>query len=420
MKYTLILNFVCFALLTKAQQPILQDQIFVDNIATVVCHPVGFEPVMPMIELGSDEQLFLSFDDLDGDHKFYQYKYVLCNHDWTENTVMPYNQVFEGMLFDQVNEFSYSLNTFFKYTNYTLTFPNEIITPKVSGNYLIKVFLDDENAPVFVKRFMIFENSATVGATVLRANDVELRNTSQQINFNVNTGDLQITNPFNQINVVLIQNQRWDNAIRGLQPNFTNQNTLQYQLMEGNVFNGGNEFKRFDTRNARLVNDRVKRIDFTDEKIWSFFLFDERPYTSRTYTNFDDINGRFFIRLIGGQDHNSEADYAWVNFNFPAAVKFSGDLYLKGGLTNWQLNPKFKFRYNDETSSYQLKVFLKQGYFDYKCVIVGANGKEDEYSLEGNFFETENEYHVLVYARTFNDRHDRLVGRVRTNSIPGK
>jgi hypothetical protein len=64
-----------------------RDEVFADNIMTVQLHVKGWEMSYPVIELGSRDELVLSFDDLDGDIKNYQYTIIHCNADWTRSTL---------------------------------------------------------------------------------------------------------------------------------------------------------------------------------------------------------------------------------------------------------------------------------------------------------------------------------------------
>jgi thiamine pyrophosphokinase len=64
-------------------------------------------------------------------------------------------------------------------------------------------------------------------------------------------------------------------------------------------------------------------------------------------------------------------------------------------------------------------MLLKQAYYSYMYVTkdVGAKDAAPSTDLtEGNYWETENNYLVLVYYRAMGDRYDQLVGLVMLNS----
>jgi hypothetical protein len=398
---------------------VISEKIYVDNIRTVLLHPVGFEPALPVIELAGTDKLQLSFDDMDNDNKFYGYTFIHCNADWTPSQLM-FTQHSEGLMTDQITEWHFSLNTFKSYTNYRLTFPTDNMRPKVSGNFILKVFLADEpDKIILTKRFMVVEKIISVTPTIQRARNPDDRNTKQEINFNIDLGNLTVTNPFDYVKPVLLQNERWDNAIYGLKPLYVNSGKLTYDYYQGNLFNGGNEFRRFDLRNSRLVNDRVQRISFDDDKQWHFFLYPDKNRLANRYYVMDDINGRYFVRNNNGVDYYSEADYVWVNFEMEASYPVEGDVYVFGMLSQWQLKPEFKMTFDNDKHKYVGSAMVKQGLYDYEYVVF-KNGKIDDTYIEGNHYETENVYHLLVYIRTFGDRADRLVSVDRLNSISGK
>lgn len=415
--YTFI---VCLLSITlAAQSNALGDQVYQANIKTVLLHPVGFEPTLPIIELDGTDKLMLSFDDMDNDNKFYGFTFIHCNADWTPSQLL-FTQHSDGFMVDQITDWRFSLNTFNSYTNYRLTFPTENMKPKVSGNFIIKVFVDDApDKVVLTKRFMVVEKLASLTPTIQRARNPDDRNYKHEINFNVDLGALNVTNAFDNVRPVLIQNERWDNAIFGLKPLYVNGAKLEYNFYQGNLFDGGNEFRRFDTRNPRLSNERVNYIKYGDDKLWHFYLFEDKNRLINRYYVMDDINGRFFIRRTDARDHYSEADYVWVHFSFKSDYPVDGDMYVFGMLSNWQVQPQFKMTYNETTKMYQGAALVKQGVYDYEYVVI-KNDKADALYVEGNHYETENTYHVLLYVRGFSDRADRLVAVERINSITGR
>jgi hypothetical protein len=74
--------------------------------------------------------------------------------------------------------------------------------------------------------------------------------------------------------------------------------------------------------------------------------------------------------------------------------------------------------YNKTSGLYEKAIILKQGFTNYQFTLADSNGKVDfENAIDGNFFQTENNYDVLVYYRANNDRYDRVIGRGNASSI---
>ncbi|MCH5327114.1 MAG: DUF5103 domain-containing protein, partial [Duncaniella sp.] len=60
---------------------------------------------------------------------------------------------------------------------------------------------------------------------------------------------------------------------------------------------------------------------------------------------------------------------------------------------------------------YELSLLLKQGAYNYQYLYVAPGSERGESGpVEGNYFQTVNEYTVKVYHRPRGGRYDRLVG----------
>src|SRR6185503_15865710 len=134
-----------------AQSP---NRIYVDNIKTVILHFPGNQMAMPVINLNSNDQLELSFDDLDGDTKYYYYTYQLCNSDWTPANIGQFDYI-KGFTQNRITDYKYSSVALTRYTHYRIMLPERNMYLTRSGNYIVKVFLNgDTSQLVFTKRLM--------------------------------------------------------------------------------------------------------------------------------------------------------------------------------------------------------------------------------------------------------------------------
>ena len=77
-----------------------------------------------------------------------------------------------------------------------------------------------------------------------------------------------------------------------------------------------------------------------------------------------------------------------------------------------------KMDYNSKSGVYEKAMMIKQGFTNYQYQIADKNGVIDQKNaIDGNFYETENSYIVLVYYRESNDRYDRVIGRGAASSL---
>lgn len=394
-----------------------QDYVYKKNIRTVLLHRDGFDLSSPLIALGTNNQLKLTFDDLDGNIKNYYYTIVQCNSDWTPNTQLIAYDYMEGFTENKIMQYEFSFNTFQKYTHYALKFPNENIKILKSGNYLLKVYL--ENNPddvVITRRFYVGDFKAEVLGKVGYSSVVRYRNSHQKVDFTIQTQNFNVSNPFEDIKVVVTQNDRWDNAIKNLKPLFVRDNNLIYEYQTENLFPAGKEFRWFDFRSFRYRNERVEQM--VNENPNQVYLVTDmvRSY-KRSFTE-RDINGKFQIEVKEGRNSELESDYAYVHFVLPFSPPLTnGNLYVFGSLTDWNIQEDFKMKYDYQKQQYQVVGYLKQGFYNYEYVFV-EDGKDefDQSLIEGDYYETENNYSVYVYYRPFGSRYDELIAIQNFNS----
>lgn len=394
-----------------------ENFIYAENIKTVVLEKNNYPLSEPVIELNSIDKLVLSFDDLNGNVKNYSYTFIHCNSDWTPSGI-NISQYLEGYFDDRITDYSFSFNTLQNYTHYKLIFPNENLRPVLSGNYILKVYeTENPDKVIITRRWMMFENAVKIEADVNRATVIEDRNSKQEIDFSVITTFLDIQNPFNDIKITLTQNARWDNAIYNLKPLYVKDNVLDYNLSEENVFNGGNEFRNFDTRTIRFPTQFVKKIT-QDTAGYHAFLRNDNSRSSLVYAIWDDINGKFLNVIYDNRNAETEGEYLHVHFILSFAEPLEkATLYVFGALTDWRLTEEGKLKYDEDAGIYEADLYLKQGYYNYLyAAISDGSGKTDATIIEGNHYETENDYSVYVYYRPGSARYDRLIGWKRINS----
>jgi len=388
-----------------------ENIIYRPDIKTVQLYKEGFELSNPVITLNTSERLKLSFDDLESGNKAYKFTILHCESDWTTSSELTPFDYIEGYREENINDYSYSYNTTVNYTHYSVSLPTSTFRPKISGNYVILVYEDDPSDIVFTWRFMVAESSGIgIGGKVSQASRMDMRDIGQQIDFTIDLNSFAVSNMRQDIKVVVRQNERWDNALRNIEPRFIRGQSLDFSYDENNVFSGGNEFRVFDTKSLLYQSERVARILY--DTTYHVYLLGERPRTSKNYTYEKDLNGRFYIKNDENvQNSNIESDYAWVHFFLPIpAMIGNGHLYILGGLTNWKLDQTGRMNYNLQRRGYELSLFLKQGLYNYLIVFV-ENGKTvgEETLIEGSHWETENEYTIFVYYREPGGLYDRLI-----------
>ena len=418
-KSVLFLSFIsCLALNSICADLRYTDWIYRENIKTVTLCMNGTEGTPAAIELGSTEQLHLQFDDLESSQKQLYYSFVHCNADWTPSGIMPTRAV-QGLQQDLVQDFRYSFNTFVQYLHYDLVFPNDNMKFLISGNYLIKVYEDnDPDNLVLTRRFVVYSKKVPVGANVRRPALMALRETHQEIDAVADISKMTLINAPSATRLIILQNQRWDNAIT-VKPFSFNQAQLNYNHDDGsNCFEGLNEFRWADIRSLRMNSDRVRRIN-RDSTPVEVILLNDPMRTFSEYQLLAEANGRFFIRNTEGNEPTLDADYAWVDFRLPMETPLKDkEVYLVGAFSDWTQKPEFKLSYKYTSKMYTARILLKQGIYNYLYEICDTQTQKTERSvLEGSHFNAENDYTILFYYRAYTNDFDELLGYQRLNSL---
>ena len=389
------------------------------NIKTVMLTQAGSLERLPAIDLGSNQQLNLVFDDMMPESDNYQYTFIHCSSDWKPSNLKP-NEYLTGNLFQNINTYAFSTTTFQVYTHYQITFPENEMKPKLSGNYILKLYINfDENDLILTRRFMVVDDKFVITPSVKVATNPNVRFSDQEIDFSVNMGDNIVPNPMMDVKATILQNLRWDNAIFDLKPRFINGKILDYNYETGNLFKGGNEFRYFDIRNLRYLSPNVRR-KYDENNVKHAVLYSDAIRGNLPYVQMIDFNGKVVIDNRDGiAKAEIGADYAAVHFNLVSDQQ-AKDVYIFGELSDWQLKDDFKMEWNPKALQYEKELMLKQAYYNYYYVTADQLNVADQSVIEGNFSNTENDYHILLYNKNQFMQYDELLGVISSNSAAKK
>ncbi len=409
-----------FSVFSMAQNT---DRIAMKNIYSVKLYSNGDPLSYPIIRLNSSDRLELHFDDLDADVKYYAYTFILCNTDWTEANLSQFDYM-QGFANVRINTYRNANTVLTRYTHYMSEVPNKNTFPTRSGNYLLKVFINGDTTQLaFAKRFLVVDNKASAGISILQPFNSSVFRTHQKVQFSVNVQNIKPTNIFQQIKIVVLQNYRWDNAIRNLRPTFIKQNILEYNTENESIFPGQKEWRWVNLTSLRLQTDRIEKGEY-NERGQTLYIRADGERNGMRYMYYRDANGLCQYNNIEGRNPYWQSDYATTVFKYvpPAGNPYEGkDLYIYGELTNYELTERNQMNFNAKEGYYENKLFLKQGYYDYMYLLRDQKtGKIDALQTEGNWWETENNYTLLIYYKPLGGRADELVGIAQANSLANR
>ena len=398
---------------------VVTDSNWVDWVKTATLYKNGVELEQPVLALGGPDKLLLRFDVLDAEVGNYRYRIKHCNSRWQVDDMEPY-EFMNGFEEGAIDNYNPSFTTMQSYVNYYQYIPSAYSQFLISGNYVVEVVLQDEpDSVLLTRRFCVVEGSVKVSAEVVAPYDnasiFQRRGVDVMVENNVDyAGEMMppMLNP-QFFDVVVQQNGRIDN-MRSLVFGGYDRNALAFRNHAENVFYCGNTFRYFDISNLRTPMYNVRKIDdFGGE--WYVTLNPLESRSAKPFIMETALTGGMKVNVWDRSNKQTEADYANVYFILPMKYPYmNGNIHIVGDLTQWHLDEASRMEYNPEMKAYTKMLRLKQGYYAYQLLFVPVGETEGQTGvLEGDYYETSNNYNIFVYYRAPNDRYDRLVAYMR-------
>lgn len=420
MKHLSIFLSIALSFFSSIAATAQRNEILAPTIASlqVVADDEWTAP-LPVIELRGDKAINISFDELSHTYHRYCYRIEHCEADWTTSEELFESDYVDGFASgNTIDDNEQSVGTNQLYTHYYIKIPNEKCRPKMSGNYRVTVYNEnDDNQPVLTACFMIVEPRMNIGLEATANTDIDINKSHQQVSMRLSYGDINVTAPQEQIKTVVMQNGRWDNAVINPKAQYTKSNGLEWSHCRDLIFPAGNEYHKFETLDVTHTTMGLERVGW-DGKHYQAWVWTDEPRPNYTYD--EDANGAFIIRNSDNVNNNTESDYVMVHFSLKTSSSAfeerqsnqPKEIYLNSKWTNDRFTPQYKMQWNEAAKQYECAIPLKQGYYSYQYLMKQADGTFRPVPSEGSFFQTENKYQVLVYYKGQGERTDRLVGYV--------
>lgn len=385
-----------------------RNEILDKNIASLQVVANNDWLSLPIITLNSNDFVNISFDDLTHEYHRYCYKIEHCEADWQTSSALFESDYIDGFASgNTIDDVQESTNTVQLYTHYSISLPNNKCRPKISGNYRVTIYDENDEKHVVCRAyFMIVEPSMAVQLNVTTNTDIEINGKHQQVEMAVDYGNNIVSNPQTQIKTVVMQNSRWDNAVINARPQYIKANGLQWIHCKDFIFDGGNEYRKFETLDVTHTTMGLESINWDGHNYHAWIWTDE-PRPSYIYDK--DANGAFLIRNSDNIDNDVNSDYIITHFRLKSP-QTADPIYINGFFTNDRFLPQYEMKWNEKNQQYEGELLLKQGYYSYQYLMMKPEGKLKPVPSEGNFYQTENTYQALIYFKANGNRTDRLVG----------
>ena len=383
---------------------------FDERIRTMQMTHSANEYAPPVIIANSNDRMIFSFDHLADDRAFFRYRLVHCNADWQPSGLVD-SEIVDGFNEGIIDDYDFSQATTVNYVNYRFTIPDNNISPLVSGNYLVQIYEENNPDKVLAQwRFMVSEHVARIGVDLTTRTDVDYNQGHQQLSIVVDTERNDVADPFNDLKVMVQQNGRLDNEVGLRQPLRMSGRKAVYEHLAPLIFNAGNEYRRFETVTLEYPGMHVAQTGFVNP-YYHADLQTDSPRANESYLYDQTQNGRYKIREYDSDYADTKADYVVVHFSLECDEMPDKMIFIDGDLTSRRFDDRSKMIFNHSTNRYEKAMLLKQGSYNYQYLTVGPGDRHGHTAtVEGDKYQTVNEYLIKVYTRRPGDRYDRLIG----------
>lgn len=425
MKQTPILTLLLFSLIfavtvrTEAQTT-YRKQAIDPKIKTLQVYPADNPIGFPFIEFGGEHKMEISFDKMEFAHQTFFYKIVHCNRDWSKSPLTEM-EFYDGLATGEIEDVNLSQSTVVNYTNYRLRLPQDGERFKVSGNYAVVISENIDFAHISaVVCFYVAERNVAINAKSTSKTLSGFNTHYQQLEIEVNHPAYPIGNPMAELNLNVLQNRRHDNARLDLKPSFTTPTKQTYANMQPLVFEGGNEYRFIDFADPYRYSGQIDKIEVKAD-YYNVYTTPAYP-RNRSYlpSNYGNANGRYIINRKDYDNDYYKADYMEVNFILPNSLEFYNyDIYLLGDLTDNRLDEHSRLTLDQRLNIYHLGLSLKEGGYSFLYAFVPKNCPKASHQspcpttlipFEGSFWQTQNEYVIMLYHTPFGAKYDKLIG----------
>jgi hypothetical protein len=389
-------------------QQVFRTETFSNRIQTLRVFKSGHWESAPVIDLQRGDPVEINFDALGASPGYYTFRILHCNADWTLSQLLE-SEYLNGLQANPIDDYANSFNTKMDYVNYKLLIPNEKVGLKISGNYVVQVVSDESDQPVLNACFSVVEPQANIQMQVSAITDKGSNNKYQAVSFEVSYGN-DIKTPVQDLKIYLFQNNRNDNKAALPKPLNMQNRKASYDHNPALIFEAGNEYRSFEMTTTHYAGLNIEAVEYHSPYYHSI-LRPDYPRNNRSYSFTEDLNGRIYIRNNDASDSDIEADYQFVHFYLPAEKPFPENVYILSEAFHNILDARSQMEYSERDKGYVKSVLFKEGYYNYLYVSRVNNSSSASADLiEGNFYQTENEYRVMVYSRTMGMRYDKLIG----------
>lgn len=384
-----------------------RQQIFDGRFRTLKVANVSVFDAAPVIRMGSSDRIEILFDEIGEDNSYLEYRLIHCNADWQPSALIE-SEYIDGFNAVRIEDYAFSSATYVHYVNYRIELPNEDMPVIRSGNYLLQVYDPDHPDDILLQaRFRVSENSAAIAGGYNARTDRGYNDRWQQLEVAATVDREDGGNPYTDYRLEILQNNRQLTDRIITTPARVNGNQLIYDHLQQLIFPASNEYRRFESVSNQFPGMNVDSLRYmgTNYHVW---LKPDEPRAWSEYVYDSTQHGRFMVREWNATDSNIGADYITVHFLLDSQYIDGAEIYVDGEMTNGMFTDANRMTWTPQAGVYTLQMPLKQGAYNYQYLLRMPDGTFQP--LDGDKWQTCNQYDILLWERKPGERADRLIG----------
>lgn len=372
-----------------------------DLVRSIQLHKSNNQRSIPAIELGTTEKLNLTFDMLEFSSRQFSVTFTHHNKDWNQSSLAPdfYIDGLQRLYLDGGQPIS---NNRPVYRHYSYTFPDDQFNFTKSGNYMLRVEDTDTGFLLFSIPFFVYENEGQIISSVeaLFPRNDNLRIRHRPVS-RYNLPEWAEQPQFN-LEFIYTQNRFWGRPKQADELDFSDSETVRFELSENQSFIGDYEFMLLNLEPLSQANPQIVEYNPAEIPPEVVLIDNYRGFTAAT-------NPSVYTRF-GLPDNSPATPYANVLFSFSSGNTDlnDADIYLVGDVTNWAIKSNNKMEFDEETGRWQTSRILKKGLYTFKYILL-EDGTINDLYFDDRFAQTRQEYHTFVYLRDRGEFYDRLL-----------
>ncbi len=336
-------------------------------------------------------------------------KFVHCSIDWQEDDNVFLNDLTFLRTSNIQWEASPIMSRYFTYRG-ELKVPNSQVKFKFAGNWKVKFYeYYNDDRPLAESRFFVVEAKADCRVYInsdFYTPAFNVSNTSFRIEAVVSTQERLFENQLNT--VVVYNNARWYEPYVITQTSGIETFDYLYRYDYKTSSAGFISFEKRFRIDGLPAENGYRILDLTDLATYPRVSYPlQKPFADRRrngsfrYTDQDGVMLSSFL-------NPDNDDYVNIEFILDPEDRISKyDVFVSGSFNHWQPGPKWLMYFDEESSQYKLRRWVRRGKHNYLYATGNLNidkNRAEKYSYdeyEGNTSRSGHTYIALVYYKEF-------------------